>query len=288
MAATTAPSYPKRSIRTRRVEFAYPTAAARQHFVQGDLVMSHVVAVLSALFPEGEDFFVRSVRHYADQITDPELKRQVAGFVGQEVTHGREHRELNERLAEMGYPTLRIDRLTREGLRRQEKLYPPQYRLAITAALEHYTATLAEVLLGDPRARRLLGDNAVRDMLLWHALEESEHKSVAYDVFQEVCGEEKVRVRMMRQVNVSFVLSVTIHSLLSLARDPAARNHPIRLIRSFAALRHSPFLSPAVVRRIRSYTKPGFHPDDIGSSELLDRWRTELFGDGGRLAANVR
>jgi hypothetical protein len=249
--------------------------------------MSHVVAVLSALFPEGEDFFVRSVRHYADAITDPELTRQVAGFIGQEVTHGREHRELNERLQEMGYPTRRIDRFTKAGLARDEKLYPPHYRLAITAALEHYTATLAEVLLGNPRAREVLGDSAVRDMLLWHALEESEHKSVAFDVFQEVCGDEKVRVRTMRLVNVTFVLAVTVHTLLSLARDRAAYN-PIRLVRSFAGLRHSPFLSGTVIRRIRSYTRPGFHPDDIGSSELLDQWRAELFGPAGLLEAQLR
>ena len=124
-AATAAPAngghhYPQRSIRTRRVDFAYPETTKRLHFVQGDLVMSHVVAVLSALFPEGEDFFVRSVRHFADRITDPELKKQVAGFTGQEVTHGREHRALNEKLQQMGYPTRRVDRATRKRLARGE------------------------------------------------------------------------------------------------------------------------------------------------------------------------
>src|SRR5206468_11517936 len=109
---------PVRSVRTRRIAFAYPPAALDRHYVKGDLVMSHVVSVLSAMFPEGEDFFVRSVRHYADRVTDPELKKQVAGFIGQEVTHGREHRALNERLQEMGYPTRRVDRMVKAGLRR--------------------------------------------------------------------------------------------------------------------------------------------------------------------------
>ena len=63
----------------------------KHYAAEGDLIMSHVVAVLSATFPDGEDFFVRSVRHYRDQLTDPELKRQVAGFIGQESVHGREH-----------------------------------------------------------------------------------------------------------------------------------------------------------------------------------------------------
>ncbi|MGH3743892.1 MAG: metal-dependent hydrolase [Mycobacteriales bacterium] len=287
MTVSTAHPYPSRTIRTRRVDFAYPEADRRRHFVHGDLVMSHVVAVLSALFPEGEDFFVRSVRHYADQITDPELRQQVAGFIGQEVTHGREHRELNERLQQMGYPTRRVDRATKSRLARGEKLQGPAFSLAVTAALEHYTAALAETLLDDERAREVLGESAVREMLLWHALEESEHKSVAFDVFQEVVGDEKLRVRAMRLINVSFVLTVTLNTLWSLAGDRAAYN-PVRLVRSFAALRHSPFLSAAVIRRIRSYTRPGFHPDEIGSPEQLDRWRTELFGPEGVLETRLR
>ena len=94
-------SIPHRNVRTRRIGFAYPEGAIDRHYVQGDLVMSHVVSMLSAMFPEGEDFFIRSVRRGQEHVTDPELKEQVAGFIGQEVTHGREHRALNDRLAEI-------------------------------------------------------------------------------------------------------------------------------------------------------------------------------------------
>ena len=84
-----------------------------RHFAaDGDLISGHVIAALSSVFPDGEDFFVRSVRHFRDQITDPALKRQVAGFIGQEAVHGREHRVFNDRLAELGYPTKRYERLT--------------------------------------------------------------------------------------------------------------------------------------------------------------------------------
>lgn len=58
---------PHRDVRTRRIRFSYPEGSLDRHYVQGDLVMSHVVSVLSAIFPPGEDFFVRSVRHYADR-----------------------------------------------------------------------------------------------------------------------------------------------------------------------------------------------------------------------------
>ena len=278
---------PRRSVRTRRIAFSYPPASLDRHYVNGDLVMSHVVAVLSAMFPEGEDFFVRAVRDHADQVTDPELKKQVAGFIGQEVTHGREHRALNERLQEMGYPTRRVDRMTRIGLRRNEKLFPRKVQLAMTAALEHYTATLAETLLTDARAQALLGETEVRSMLLWHALEESEHKSVAFDVYQQVVGDERLRIRAMRFTTFAFIASVLGHTLLSMLADRATYN-PRRLGRSIAELRHSPFLSRKVLQRIRDYNRIGFHPDDNDASEILERWREELFGEQGRLADHIR
>ncbi|WP_229023240.1 metal-dependent hydrolase [Actinomarinicola tropica] len=64
-----------------------------RHFgVDGDLLSSHIAACLSSVFPDGEDFFVRSVRRFRDQVTDPDLKQQVNGFIGQEAVHGREAR----------------------------------------------------------------------------------------------------------------------------------------------------------------------------------------------------
>lgn len=278
---------PERDVRTRRIRFDYPESALDRHYVDGDLVMSHVVAVLSAMFPEGEDFFVRSVRRYADRVTDPQLKEQVAGFIGQEVTHGREHRQLNERLQQMGYPTRRVDRMVRRDLALIEKRLPGLHCLAMTAALEHYTAALAETLLSDPRAQQLLGETEVRSMLLWHALEESEHKAVAFDVYRAAGGSERRRIWVMRQVTFGFLATVVMDTTLSMLADRASY-HPVRLARSLAALRHSPFLSRTVIRRLHAYNKPGFHPDENDNTELLERWRAQLFGTGGVLADHLR
>lgn len=63
--------------------------------------------------PDGEDFFVRSVRNYADRVSDPGQREQVKGFTAQEVTYSREHTALNERLQQMGYPTRFFDRRVR-------------------------------------------------------------------------------------------------------------------------------------------------------------------------------
>ena len=275
------------AIRTRRIGFEYPPASLDRHYVSGDLVMSHIVAVLSATFPEGEDFFVRSVRRHADQVTDPQLKKQVASFIGQEVTHGREHRVLNERLQQMGYPTRFVDRAVRKGLARAERILPSMECLASTAALEHYTAALAETLLTDERAQALLGGTEVRSMLLWHALEESEHRAVAFDVYRAAGGTERMRIRVMRTVTVGFFARVLFFTTLSMLRDRATYN-PVRLVRSIAALRDSPFVSRDLVRRIRAYNTVGFHPDDNDNSEILARWESELFGNEGRLVDHLK
>jgi uncharacterized protein len=273
-------------VRARRIRFTYPTGSLQRHYVGGDLVMSHLIAHLSATFPEGEDFFVRSVRHFADQVTDPKLKSRVQGFIGQEVTHGREHRALNERLHQMGYPTHRIDRFTRRANEVEERWFSPLTCLAITAAFEHFTAVFAETLLSDDRAQALLGSGEVRSMLLWHAIEESEHRSVAFDVYQAVGGTERRRMWAMRIVGLAFPASIAVYSVPSLLGDRAAYN-PVRLFRSLAALRNSPFLSRALVRRVRAYTKRGFHPDDVDNAALLERWTTELFGEQGSLADHL-
>ncbi|WP_183095715.1 metal-dependent hydrolase [Nocardioides stalactiti] len=275
-----------RSLPVRRIRFRYPSGSLRHHFVDDDLIMSHVVAVLSATFPPGEDFFVRSVQHYAGQVTDPVLKEQVKGFIGQEVTHGREHRELNRRLQEMGYPTHRVARFVKWALADATKRAPAKVNLSYTAALEHYTATLAECLLTKPSAQDLLGDTEVRNILLWHALEETEHKAVAFDVYRAIGGSERVRRFGFVVQSFGLIGLVVIATILSMLGDRATYN-PVRLLRSIRRLGSSPFLEPDVRRSLADYLRTDFHPSDHDNEELLRTWSEELFGAEGRLADHL-
>ena len=283
----TATAAPTRVVRTRRIAFDHEHHPVPKHYMDDDLVMSHVVSVLSALFPEGEDFFVAAVRAHRDQITDPELKKQVAGFIGQEAIHGREHRELNERLDALGYPTKRIDRGTRVLLGLGEKVLPRSVQLAITAALEHYTATLAEVLLTDERAQAMVAAPEVRNLLLWHTLEESEHKAVAYDVYQHAVGDERTRTWVMHVTTGAFLALVAVETTVSLAFDRETYRRG-RLRRSLARLPRSPWLSREVRRHIRDYHRRDFHPDDRDTTALVEEWRAALFGDDGALVDRLQ
>jgi predicted metal-dependent hydrolase len=284
----TAPTSPAsatgaRSIPTRRISFDESLADLDKHFAcDGDLIMSHVVATLSSVFPDGEDYFVRSVRHYRDQITDPELRRQVSGFIGQEAVHGREHRALNDRLDQLGYPTKRMERFTRWGLAQRERIMSPASNLAATAALEHFTATLAEVVLTDPDARALFGSEAITNVLLWHALEESEHKAVAFDVYRAVGASERTRTITMDMICVGFIGGMTLQAIISMLGDRDTYR-PRTLLRSLRRLRTSPFLTKDVWKRLRDYNRPDFHPDDHETDDLVEQWRSTLFGEDGTL-----
>jgi predicted metal-dependent hydrolase len=256
MSTSPAPTVPARTVPTRRISFEESLQHLPKHFAgDEDLIASHLAAVLSAMFPDGEDFFVRSVRNFRDRIDDPALKRDVAGFIGQEAIHGREHRVL---------------------------IASPMANLAATAALEHYTATLAEILLSSEEAREQLGTAELRDVFLWHALEESEHKAVAFDVYRAVGGSERTRRMQMNLITVSFIFGVTANAGLSLLRDRETYRKG-RLRASLGRMRRSPLFTKDVWARLRDYNRADFHPDDHETDELLAEWREELFGAEGRL-----
>jgi predicted metal-dependent hydrolase len=276
-------SNPARKVPTRRISFEESLQDLPKHFAaDGDLILSHLAASLSAVFPDGEDFFVRSVRQFRDQITDPELKRQVSGFIGQEAVHGREHRVFNDRLDELGYPTKRFERITKWGLETREKIAPPKANLAATAALEHFTATLAELVLTSAETQALFGHQEVKNLFLWHALEESEHKAVAFDVYKAVGGSERMRVWTMNFLRFGFVAGMALQVVISLLGDRATYRRG-NLRRSWKSFRRSPIVSRELWQQLKDYNRPDFHPDDSNTDELVERWRTELFGQAGTL-----
>ena len=274
---------PTRSVPTRRMDFEPSLAEVPRYFAaDGDLIVCHLMAALSSVFPDGEDFFVRSVRTYRDRVEDPVLKRQVAGFIGQESVHGREHRAFNDRLDQLGYPTRRYEARTRRGLAFRERVASPISNLAATAALEHFTATLAELVLTSEDARHAIGHPAVRDLFVWHALEESEHKAVAFDVYRAVGGSERLRVLTMNQVTLGFLVGMTAQVVASLLRDPATYRRG-NLRRSLRAFRTSPLANRQVWRQLREYNRRDFHPDDRDTTALVEEWRATLFGEQGTL-----
>jgi hypothetical protein len=282
---TVTASYPK----TRRIRFRFgEDGALSKYFVIDDIVYSHFVAGLSAAFPPGEESFIRSVRRFADRITDPVLQKRVAGFIGQESMHGQEHRRLNHTLVEMGYPIKWWDSQSlKERLIRLEQRTPGRVHLATTAAAEHYTAVLAERVLSSDEIQAIPADPEAWQLLNWHALEELEHKSVAFDLYRAVGGSERTRIAVMAVLFGATIPLTLISLTVALARDPVARRQPVRLAREGRALFTGPIFK-GLMRDLAKYMRPGFHPDDINTAALLERWQAELFGADGALVDHLK
>jgi predicted metal-dependent hydrolase len=91
-----------------------------------------------------------------------------------------------------------------------------------------------------------------------------------------------MRVWTMNALCVGFVGTLAVEVAVSVLRDPDTYRRG-NLLRSLRRLRSSPVLQRSVWDRLRDYVRPGFHPDDHDTIELVERWRSELFGDDGSL-----
>lgn len=93
------------------------------------------------------------------------------------------------------------------------------------AAFEHDTATFAELLLGDAAASTIFEHDAVRRLCIWHALEETEHKAVAFAAFRHFGGRELMRRLAMTAATVDFASRVVGMTMVSIALDPTQGAH---------------------------------------------------------------
>lgn len=294
-----------RTIVVRRVDFSDMLARLDRNFTaEGDVISAHVLAVLSGLFPDGEEMFIESVKHHRDFVTDEDLKRQVNAFIGQEVIHGRQHRDLNARLAELGYRSKIVEHfmqfdeegltpgmhavlqvLTKVGpfrkllsemeqrrLERGDEGPDPMFELALTAALEHYTASMAELLLTEADLQDLFADQDLFRMWAWHAIEESEHRAVAFDVFKAAGGDEEMRLRAMKIAGWALVFITGWHVTIGVLTDRRSWRR-FGLPRSLWRQRRNPLIGKKFRRRLADYYRPDFHPLQRDTSALEQRWR---------------
>lgn len=269
----------------RHIDFQFPSDTERYFFYDGNPLASLLFVVFSGIFPPGERFFMESVRHFRDRIQDPVLKAQVSGFMGQEALHGREHERLNDVFREHGFDVDLPARYVRFGLRQLER-FSPRLQLACTTMMEHFTAHLAEEWLTNQR----LAESSNPQMLqlwYWHALEELEHKSVAYDVFELIGGTQKERKQAGWLVGIFVLLPVMAAWLRLLIKEGQLFNRQENR-RGYQALFGRRALISNVLRHMPKFWRRRFHPRQQVTAALEDTWRTRLFGPQGELTSVYR
>lgn len=241
-----------------------------RHWAANDAFRTALFNALSMSFPVGEQFFIDSVRNGLKALPagkQEQYRAEVQGFVGQEATHRRIHGLFNQHLENQGL-------VNAWGPRAQKRLemlegVDPRHWLAITAAYEHFTAILADWIL---RNHDLLdgSEPRMKTMWLWHAAEESEHKSTAFDLYQALDGTCEWRVRWFRRATMFFLTDVVRQTLDNLRRDGTLWEW-----RTWKSAADYLFGKRGLVRQTwrpwRAYLRRDFHPSQQ-ESDLSRNW----------------
>jgi uncharacterized protein len=269
MAATILPTPTDLSITPRDRRFGRDATTPRL-WHGGRVEATAIYNALSATFPIGEAYFVESVRAFREG-TPPKLAEEIRGFTTQEAIHSREHDAFNKRAADAGYNLSKLEQRVTERLAITRDR-PPIVNVAATMALEHFTAILAHELLANPR--HLDGaETETADLWRWHAVEEIEHKGVAYDTWLYATRDWprfkrwKVKAKVMLLVTRNFLVDRTAGSLELMRQDGVTGVRAWWLLLSYLWVR------PGVFRKIAgawlSYFLPGFHPWNVDDRHLL-------------------
>lgn len=224
---------------------------------------------LSSTFPSGEAFFVRSVLHYRGGIDDPALLEAIRGFAGQEGQHSRVHADHFRLLLEQGYSALEKRNRVSDRIMRWLNRERPELSLVGTAGLEHLTAILARQILSHPERTTERMHPEMAALWRWHALEEAEHKSVAFDAMERVVPGYLRRILMQISNTVGLVFEVMDRTMYMLWKDGL-------LFRCETWNRGGRFLlgREGLLRGLgpdyRAWYRRDFHPDQIDDRSLIE------------------
>ncbi len=247
-------------------------------WVRNDPIATAFFNALSATFPQGERFFIESVKHYRDRVS-PELKAQITVFAAQESMHTREHVVFNRLISDAGYDLALIDERTKQRFDLGRKLGKPIHHLAVTAALEHFTAIMAhDALYHDDELDG--APEEIKKLWRWHAIEEIEHKSVAFDTMMEVTAHIGGFRRWFLRVSHMIISTVQFLDMVFRSMALLFRHDGINTFGTWMKVFHFLFVSPGMFRRIAgpyfAYYAPGFHPWKIDDRMLAKNAETEL------------
>ncbi|VAX45677.1 metal-dependent hydrolase [Acinetobacter calcoaceticus] len=278
------------SFPVRRMNFDFNDVP--EYWMNGSAGLTHFMTALSALFPAGEKFFIDSVRtvRYHPSIKDDEtLQKEISAFIGQEAMHTQEHVNFNASAQKFGHDVEALEKFTDTAIQTAIKTFVKIVKpfgmtkdmvdLTATTALEHFTATIASQLLVNTHIQELMTDETMSTMWYWHAIEENEHKAVAFDVYEGVFG-KGVKAYALRTSSLVFAMTLIflIQSsfvLRLLKQDKKLNLDELSVIYKYA---YSPSkgIITGMAKEMLAYFKPGFHPNHLDTVGLLKTWKAKL------------
>jgi predicted metal-dependent hydrolase len=245
-----------------------------KYWFDNDPVKTRMIETVCATFPEGEKYFIQSVRHFREKIQSPRLKEEVRQFIRQESQHGIIHTQFNDLLRLQGMPVNKLEDALKKKLSLNQRKLSPEMNLAVTAACEHLTALFVECFFKNHETMAGVQDTRILSMLAWHSIEEMEHKSVAYDVMQYVA-----RVSYLKRVTAMILLTTDMSRELIVNTNSFLKadgfSFPQR-VKHIARGLHWGFgrkgiLAP-MAKSYLKYFQPDFHPSHEPDIEQYATW----------------
>lgn len=271
---------PALTVRTA-LDFGLSLQQTPRFWFENDPFKTRIFDGLAMTFPDGERYFIESVRLVRDRITDDALNQEVKDFIRQEAQHGIAHEKYNQMMRQQGLPVDRLlgDMNQRFGFLLKNR--PAEVNLAITAASEHLTALMAECFFAqrDTLARV---DPQMRALFAWHAIEEMEHRAVVFDVMNHV-GPVDYKIRARALALTSFLMTFfTLYRANELLR--ADGFSPLQRARMYAAglpwlLGRKGLLTP-MRKPFMQWFRRDFHPNDIPMVAQYPVW-VQVFAETG-------
>lgn len=278
----------KSSFPVRRMDFEFQDVP--RYWAGHDAGLTHFMTALSALFPDGEKFFVdstRAVRH-DPKLADPRLQKEISAFIGQEAMHSKEHVAFNASAEKYGYPVKALEKMTAKVIGRVadgalKVLKPFGFTREIigltgTCALEHFTATIASELMTNTDVQAMFKDDTMYRLWMWHAVEENEHKAVVYDVYTALYGQGikayGMRSAAMVIAMVAIFLTQSYFTARLMQQDNKLTWRDSKYMIKFMYGRHG-FISKQIPELL-AFFRPNFHPNDFDTDALLNEWKDKL------------
>ena len=258
-------------------------------FYRGNQFSTLFFYTLSVFLTYGEDLVIETARHHRDFIVDPVLKQRVTALIGQEALHSKLHNEFNDAIKDIDYPVTLYRFLGEEFFKHVFQRFPQPLKLSMMAGIEHFTAVLAEYMMAHEEVFYVTEDAKSRALWMWHMLEESEHKDIAYDVYQVLSNNYLLRVSGFMLAYLTILGLVPFAALIvPVLRKPWEMLTPkfwkdaTRGVSMIFGPKEGVFGS--TMGQIFDYLRPDFHPNDHDTTEYLEYYKQKLLSEGGALA----
>lgn len=261
------------SFPVRRMDYNFENTP--KYWCANDPAMTHYFTGLSTLFPEGESYFVRSVRALREHAKLNEaLDREISAFIGQEAMHSKEHHAFHISAQQHGLNPESLEKATGIVLKGLEKVFSKKWNLLVTVGLEHYTAVLVVSMM--ETVNEYMTDKTIRDLWLWHSVEETEHKAVAFDLYEYLYGNGlNAYLPRVTIFTLSLILITglsTIYQIVLMKRDKQLSNLKTwQNFFNFAAKQYKTFIP-----KFFEYYRYDFHPNQTNEKNLVATTKIKL------------